>query len=254
MTGVLAGKIAVVTGGGTGIGKAIAEAFAREGGKVVIAGRRSEVIEDVASSISGMAVAADLSVEADVLRLFEACDRAHGRLDILVNNAGVTGPVAAIEDIEIGDFDETLAINTRGVLLCTKYAVPLLKRQGGSVINMSSLMGWRGYPMRSAYCASKFAVMGITQAAAHELGQFGIRVNALCPGAVHGELMVRVVAARARAEGRSEEDIVKASYTDVAALRKWVEPEEVAAVAVFLASDAASAVTGEFIKTDAGRL
>jgi NAD(P)-dependent dehydrogenase (short-subunit alcohol dehydrogenase family) len=108
--------------------------------------------------------------------------------------------------------------------------------------------------MRSAYTASKFAVIGITQAVAHEVGQHGIRVNALCPGAVSGELMDRVIAARAKAEGRAPADIIKANYTDVAAMRKWVDPEEVAEAALFLASDASSAITAEHIKVDAGRM
>jgi NAD(P)-dependent dehydrogenase (short-subunit alcohol dehydrogenase family) len=125
---------------------------------------------------------------------------------------------------------------------------------GGSIINMSSLMGLRGYPMRAAYTATKFAVIGITEAVAQELGPFGIRVNAICPGAVNGELMKRVVSARALAEKRPLKEIIKANYTDKAALRRWVEPEEVAGVALFLASAAASSVTGESIKVDAGRM
>jgi NAD(P)-dependent dehydrogenase (short-subunit alcohol dehydrogenase family) len=127
-------------------------------------------------------------------------------------------------------------------------------RGGGSIINISSLLGLRGYPMRSAYVASKFAVIGISESVAHEVGQYGIRVNALCPGAVRGELMEDVIARRARAEGRSPEEIVKSAYTDVAALRKWVEPEEVAQAALFLASDASSAITGEHVRVDAGRM
>ncbi len=254
MAGTLEGKVSVVTGGGTGIGRAIARTFAREGSKVVVAGRPRDAVEAVAGEIGGMAVFMDVSVESDVAALFETCEKACGRLDVLVNNAGITGPVVNTEDLDMKDWDETLAVNARGVILCTKYAIPLLKRQGGAIINMSSLMGWRGYKMRTPYSASKFAVMGITQAVAHEVGQLGIRVNAICPGAVNGELMERVIAARSAEEGRPPEEIIRANYTDVAALRKWVEPEEIAEVALFLASDAASAITGEFVKVDAGRM
>ena len=254
MAGVLDGKVAVVTGGGSGIGEAIARAFVAAGAKVVVSGRRPEPIERVAGDISGLAVAADVSSEDDVVRLFKACQDAHGRLDILVNNAGVTGPVATAEDMDMAEWDETMAINVRGVILCTKHAVPMLKRQGGSIVNMSSRLGLKGYSMRSPYAASKFAVIGITQSVAFEVGVDGIRCNALCPGAVHGELMERVVAARAEKEGRSAADIVKESYTDAAALRKWVEPEEVARAALFLASDAASAITGESVVVDCGRM
>ena len=118
---------------------------------------------------------------------------------------------------------------------------------------MSALMGLKGYPMRSAYSASKFAVVGLTEAVARELGPSGVRVNALCPGAVSGELMERVIARRAEAEGRAPEDIVRQEYTDVSALRRWVAPAEVAACALFLASDASSSITGECIRTDCGR-
>jgi NAD(P)-dependent dehydrogenase (short-subunit alcohol dehydrogenase family) len=254
MAGVLDGKVAVVTGGGSGIGEAIARLFAASGAKVVVAGRRLEPIERVAGDIGGLAVAADVSSEDSVKGLFKACEDAHGRLDTLVSNAGVTGPVANAEDMDMARWDETMAINVRGVIVCAKHAVPMLKRQGGAIINLSSRMGLKGYPMRSPYAASKFAVIGITQSIAFEVGIHGIRCNALCPGAVHGELMERVIAARAEKEGRPAADIVKESYTDAAALRKWVEPEEVASTALFLASDAASAITGESILVDCGRM
>ena len=253
MAGILYGKVAVVTGGGTGIGEAIARAFAAEGCRVVVSGRRAENIERVAGEIGGLAVAADVSEEDDVAALFRSCDAAHGRLDILVNNAGVTGPVANADDMDMAAWDETMAINVRGVILCIKHGLPLMKRQGGSIINMSSRLGLKGYPMRSPYVASKFAVIGITQSVSFEVGVHGIRVNALCPGAVKGALMDRVIAARAETEGRPAEQIVKESYTDMAALRKWVEPEDVAQAALFLASDAAGAITGESILVDCGR-
>jgi NAD(P)-dependent dehydrogenase (short-subunit alcohol dehydrogenase family) len=114
-------------------------------------------------------------------------------------------------------------------------------------------MGLTGYPMRTAYSATKFALIGMTQALAREVGPSGVRVNALCPGAVSGELMDRVIAARAAAEGRPPEEIVRQHYTDASALRRWVTPEEVAAAALFLASDAGSSITGQTIKVDAGR-
>jgi hypothetical protein len=139
-------------------------------------------------------------------------------------------------------------------MLCMKEAARIMTAQGsGAIVNVSSLMGLQGYPMRSAYCATKFALIGMTEAVAREVGPKGVRVNALCPGAVSGELMDRVIATRAAAEGKPPDQIVRESYTDVAALRRWVEPEEVAEAALFLASDAASSITGERIKVDAGR-
>ena len=254
MAGALDGKAAVITGGGTGIGAAIARRFAAEGCRVMIAGRRREVLEKIAADIGGLAVVADVAREADVAALMARCDEAWGQLDILVNNAGVTGPISPAAVMDMAAWDETFAINVRGVLLCIKHAVPLLKHRGGAIINMSSVMGLRGYPNRSAYTASKFAVIAITESVAHEVGQLGIRVNALCPGAVSGELMDRVVAARAHQEGRSRDEIIKQSYTDVAAMRRWVDPEEIAATALAMAGPAFSAVTGQSLRVDCGRL
>ncbi len=253
--GELAGKVAIVTGAGTGIGRSIAEAFAVEGAAVVVAGRRARPIEAVAGAIGATAVVADVADEAEVKALVKACEDTHGRLDVLVNNAGITGPVLNAHEMDMEKFDETIAINVRGVILCTKHAIQAILRhgEGGSIINISSKSGLGGYPMRSAYVASKFALIGITQSVAHEVGQHGIRVNAICPGAVSGELMDRVIAARAEAEGRDAAEIIKTGYTDAAALRKWVDPEDVAAAAVFLASDAASSITAEHLKVDAGR-
>lgn len=252
--GVLHGRVALVTGGGTGIGAAIARTFAAAGARVAIAGRRADTLTRVAAPIGGLAIVADVADEASVVAMYARIDAEAGGLDILVNNAGVTGPVASAADMDIAAFDQTLAINVRGTLLCIKHAVPRMRaRGGGSIVNLSSLMGLKGTPMRSAYTASKYAVLGITDAVSQEVGVHGIRVNALCPGAVNGELMQRVIAARSAAEGKPAEEIVRAHYTDKASLLRWVEPEEVAAAALFLASPASAAITGERLRIDAGR-
>ena len=252
--GALRGKVAIVTGGGTGIGRSIAERFAGEGAAVVVAGRRWEPLQEVAAEISGTACPTDVSNESDVVHLFETCRQSYGRLDVLVNNAGVIGPIADASGMDMEGWDEVMAINVRGVILCTKHALPMMKTRGGSIINVSSISGLQGYPSRSAYVASKFAVNGITESVAHEVGIDGIRVNSICPGAVHGDLMERVIAKRERVEGRSREEIIASSYTDTAALRRWVESDEVAGLALFLASDASSAITGQLIRIDAGRM
>jgi NAD(P)-dependent dehydrogenase (short-subunit alcohol dehydrogenase family) len=251
---MLDGRVAIVTGGGSGIGAVIARTFARAGARVAIAGRGQERLAQVAREIGGEAIPTDVTDEASVNALFERVDALFGGLDILVNNAGIAGPVAHAADMDIAAWDETMAINVRGAILCIKYAVPRMKaRGGGSIINMSSLMGLKGTPMRSAYTASKYAMLGITDAVSQEVGVHNIRVNALCPGAVNGELMQRVIAARVKAESCSAEDIIRQNYTDKASLRRWVEPEEVAAAALFLASPASAAITGERIRVDAGR-
>ncbi len=251
----LDGKVALVTGGGTGIGEAIAACFAQAGATVVVSGRTADRLAASAARTGCHPITADVSQEPDVRALFEAVAERFGGLDVLVNNAGVTGPVSRAEDMDIAAWDDTMASNVRGTILCIKYAVPLLRRRGGgAIVNMSSLMGLRGYPMRAAYTATKFAVLGITEAVAQEVGVDNIRVNALCPGAVNGELMQRVIAARSKAEGRPPEEIIRANYTDKAALRRWVEPEEVAAAALFLASGASGPITGERLRVDAGRM
>ncbi len=253
--GVLAGKVAIVTGGGTGIGRSIAGLFGKEGAAVVVAGRRQEPLDEVAGEISGTACRADVSREPDVVNLFETCRQTYAGLDVLVNNAGVIGPIANASEMDMEGWDEVMAVNVRGVILCTKYAIPMMKeRGGGSIINVSSISGLRGYPQRSAYVATKFAVNGITESVAQEVGVDNIRVNSICPGAVRGDLMESVIERRVRVEGRSREEIIASSYTDTAALRRWVESDEVAQLTLFLASDASSAITGQLLRIDAGRM
>jgi NAD(P)-dependent dehydrogenase (short-subunit alcohol dehydrogenase family) len=222
---------------------------------VVVAGRRQATLEPVARETGGVAVVCDVTEESQVERLFRTTEDELGRVDVLFNNAGISGPIMPLTEMDAAAWDECVAINLRGAMLCMKHAGRVMcAQESGSIINVSSLMGLRGYPMRAAYSATKFALIGMTEAFAHEVGRHGVRVNALCPGAVSGELMDRVIARRAEAEGRAAEDIIRESYTDPAALKKWVSPEEVAEAALFLASDASSGITGERVKVDAGRL
>lgn len=247
-------KVCVVTGGGTGIGAEIAGLFAAERYRVVVAGRRRQPLDQMAADIDGLAVVADVSNEDHVRALFAACHGAYGRLDVLVNNAAVRGPVMAIEDMDVDGWDEAMAINVTGVALCIKHAVPLLKRQGGSIINISSVAGLKSKATRSPYSASKFAVNGLTQAVAFEVGVDGIRVNALCPGGVTGERFLSSQALRAKVLGTTAEALIRTEYEEPSALKRLVEPGEVAQAALFLASDAASAITGEVLVVDGGRV
>ncbi|HJO68733.1 MAG TPA: SDR family oxidoreductase [Rhodospirillales bacterium] len=254
MTGMLEGKAAVITGGGTGLGAAIARLFAGEGARVVVTGRRLAPLEEVARAVGGLAVAADVADEADVAALMAACDAAFGRLDVLVNNAGLSGPIAAAEVMDIAEWDARFAVNTRGVMLCIKHALPHMKRAGaGAIVNVSSRMALYPKANRSAYAASKAAMHAITESVAQEVGRDGIRVNTLVPGAMPTPMTDGLIAERARTEGRSAEEIIDESYIQPAVLKRWVEVDECARAALYLASDAASAVTGTHLVVDAGR-
>jgi NAD(P)-dependent dehydrogenase (short-subunit alcohol dehydrogenase family) len=251
--GILDGKVAVVTGGGAGIGAAICREFAKAGARVVVADIDGAQAEATAAQFCGLPVVADVRLEDSVSALFAACEVAYQRLDILVNNAGIVPPHASIWELNLVDWEEVMAVNLRGPYLCTKHAMPLLKRQGGSIINMSSRMGLHGAAKQSHYCASKFALRGLTESVAHEAGPHGVRVNSLCPGTVDTERFRERIAGRAKSAGVTAEEIIAKSFTESAALRRVVRPEEVAGTALFLASDAAGAITGEHIRIDAGR-
>jgi NAD(P)-dependent dehydrogenase (short-subunit alcohol dehydrogenase family) len=250
----LDGKTALITGGGTGIGEGVAKVFAAAGAHVIVAGRRAEPLEHVAQNTGGTALICDVTNPDNVKSLFSAATAITGRLDVLVNNAGIPGPIAPVSQVDMTAWRACLEVNLFGAMHCLQEGARIMSSQkSGAIINMSSLMGVQGYPMRSAYCASKFALVGISQAMARELGPHGVRVNILLPGAVSGENMDRILEKRALAEGRPIADIAREDYTNPAALRRWVSPQEVGRAALYLASDLSSATTGETIKVDCGR-
>ncbi len=238
-------KVAMVTGGGSGLGEATARKFAARGYRVVVAGRNLQRCREVVDSIGGLAVAADVTREPDVAALFETCAENFGRLDVLVNNAGGVLLWNRIEDIPTADWDRLFALNLGGVMLCTRQAVPLLKRKGGAIINIASRVGLRGIALQAAYSASKFAVVGFTEATAAELGPYGIRVNALCPAAIRTKTLLARMAARATADAGAEAGPRRAAARGSGAIEGLIEPDEVADAAVFLAD--ASAITGAAI-------
>ncbi len=250
----LDGKLAIVTGGGSGIGEATAKVFSEAGATVVVTGRRPEPLELVAKEIGGHAIACDVSDQAQVRTMFAQALQINGQIDILLNNAGGPGPIAPVAEVDMEAWIQCINTNLLGAMYCLKEAAQIMgKQKSGSIINMSSLMGVRGYPMRSAYVASKFALIGITETMARELGPLNVRVNALMPGAVSGENMDRILAHRAEAEGRNAEEIERENYIDIAALKRWVLPEEVGRAALYYASDLSSAITGDKMKVDCGR-
>ncbi len=250
----LDGKLAIITGGGSGIGKATAQVFADAGAIVVVAGRRLAPLQEVVADIGGHAIACDVSNQDDVKSLFAQARDISGTVDVLVNNAGGPGPIAPVAEVDMQAWVDCMSINLVGAMYCLQEAAKIMTNQkSGSIINMSSLMGIQGYPMRSAYTASKFALIGITETMARELGPLNVRVNALMPGAVSGENMDRILQRRSEAEGRPVAEIEHENYTDVAALKRWVSPQEVGRAALYYASDMSSAITGDKMKVDCGR-
>jgi NAD(P)-dependent dehydrogenase (short-subunit alcohol dehydrogenase family) len=254
----LSGKVALITGGGRGIGRAIALRFASEGAAVMLAATKREALEATAGEIrktGGRAatVIADVSDEAAVKSMVAGTLSELGRLDILVNNAGIGGPTLRVVDMERADWDRTLAVNVTGAFLCAKHAIPhLMEKKSGRIINVTSIAGLMGYPLRSPYAVSKWGMIALTRTLAGELGEHGITVNAIAPGAVKGERVEGVIAARAAALGRPAADVERELFVEPTALKRMVGPDDVAATAAFLASDDAANITGETISVSAG--
>jgi len=193
---------------------------------------------------------ADVSDPEAVDRLFADVRSTLGGLDVLINNAGIEGPIGPVEEISPQEWRRTIAVNLDGQFLCARNAVPLLKAAGGGcIINMSSSAGLGGCPRRSAYVASKWAVIGLTKTLAMELGIFGIRVNAICPGSVEGERIRRVMRADAKALGKTLEE-VDASYVAANSMRAWIRPEEIVGLARFLCAETSIHITGQALSID----
>jgi NAD(P)-dependent dehydrogenase (short-subunit alcohol dehydrogenase family) len=241
-------KVALITGGTTGIGRATAIAFARQGAKVVVSGRRPKEGEETVKLIkeaggTGVFLAADVSKAADVKNLVERTVATYGRLDIAFNNAGVESSVMApTADQDDDDFDKVFAINVKGVYLSMKYQIPaMLKTGGGSIINTSSVAGVIGMPGAGPYVASKHAVIGLTKNAALEYAKLGIRVNAVAPAAIETPMLDRFT-----------ESVPRDLLTSLHPIGRLGKPEEIADAAVWLASSQSSFVTGQTIAVDGG--
>lgn len=253
----LAGKVALVTGGGKGIGRAIAVLFAREGAAILLNGTDKEALDAVAAEITaagGRAFAhpADIADEESVRQMVEKTIAEFGKVDILVNNSGIAGPTAPVIKVDREDWDRTMAVNLTGAFLCAKYTLPgMIERRSGCVLNITSVAGLGGYALRSPYSASKWAMIGLTKSLALEVGAYGITVNAIAPGPVRGPRIEGVIRRRAEEMGVSYEQVER-EYTQMTTLKRMVENEDIAAMALFLASDEGRNITGETINISAG--
>lgn len=247
----LEAKRVIVTGAGVGIGRTIAESFLEAGARVHVCDIDSERLEAFHQCFPELGVTkADVGDPAEVDRLFDEAREHLGGLDILVNNAGIAGPTGMVETLSPSEWTRTISVNLNGQFYCVRRAVPLLKETGGgSIVNLSSNAGLLGFPLRSPYAASKWAVIGFTKTLAEELGEFHIRVNAICPGSVEGDRIERVIKAEAESRGVHPEE-VRESYLKQSALRSFVSAEDVANLVLFICSDMGAKISGQALAVD----
>jgi NAD(P)-dependent dehydrogenase (short-subunit alcohol dehydrogenase family) len=247
----LSGKRVLITAGAGGIGRLTAERMADAGAKVFVCDVDDDALTDLGTTRPDIGQChADVADRDHVAAMFQRAIGFLGGLDALVNNAGIAGPTAPVEDIDPDAFERVLAINVTGQFLCARLAVPHLKAAGGgAIVNLSSAAGKFAFPLRTPYSASKWAVVGFTKSLAAELGAHGIRVNAILPGAVAGDRIDRVIAAKAEARGVPFEEM-KQAYTGLASMNTLIPPEDIAAMALFLVSDACGTLSGQALSVD----
>jgi NAD(P)-dependent dehydrogenase (short-subunit alcohol dehydrogenase family) len=243
----------LVTAGAGGIGAAVARAFHEAGARVHICDIDRSALDRMTAETPGITGSmADASVAADVDLVFDDVQGTLGGLDVLVSNAGIAGPTGSVEDIDALGWERTIAVNLHSQYYFARRAVPLLKQStaGPCLIAMSSVAGRLGYAFRTPYASSKWAIVGMMKSLAIELGPHGIRANAILPGPVEGERMQAVIAARAEAVG-IDTAAMREQYLNRISLRRMVDPDDIAALALFMCSPAARNLTGQAISIDA---
>ncbi|AOO84005.1 SDR family oxidoreductase [Bosea vaviloviae] len=236
----------LVTAGAGGIGRATARAFAAEGAKVHICDVDREALAAMAQSDPAITQSVcDVSDRKAVGGLFGEALAALGGLDCLVNNAGIAGPTGRVDEIDPADWDACVAIDLTGQFNCTRLAVEHLKQSANaSIVNLSSQAGKHGFPLRSPYAAAKWGVIGFTKALAAELGEFGIRANAICPGLVDGARIQSVIANKARSMNISHDEMAARLFAGVS-IKRFVDPNDIAKQIVFLASPFGKTISGQ---------
>ena len=244
----------LITAGAAGIGREFARAFAATGSSVFVCDIDTKAIEAIAKEIPGViARRYDMARRADIERMVPEAVARLGGLDVLINNAGIAGMTLPVADYPPDDWDKVIAVNLTAMFDVTRLAIPHLKQSpAGVIINMSSVAGRFGFKNRSPYAATKWAVIGFTKTLAIELGSCGIRANAIAPGAVEGDRIERVFAGRAQIGGRSIEEVRAAAMAEQS-IKAMIDPKDIAALAVFLASDAAKSISGQVLPIDNDR-
>ena len=240
-----------ITAGASGLGRAFAEAFLAQGAQVAVVDRDAEALARFAAAHPDcVALQADVTDEAGLAETLSFAKAAFGGLDVICANAGTGGPAGPLETLDAQEWRDCVDVNLTGSFLTAKHAIPMLKEQrSGLILFTTSTAGQWGYPNRSPYSAAKWALVGLTKGLAMELGEFGIRVNAIAPGSVEGDRMERVLSMEATARGVDPED-VRAEYVQGVSMKTWVSAEDIAATATFLASDAARLISGQVIAVD----
>ena len=242
------GQRVIITAGAAGIGRAIADAFVAQGATVHVCDIDAEAVATLPDGIVGQTV--DVTDEQALDAWLAGALSQLGGCDVLVNNAGIAGQAGPVEELDLAAWKSCLAVNLDAQMLTCRAVAPVMKSRGhGAIINLSSTSGLFGAPFRAPYAAAKWAVIGFTKTIATELGPHGIRANAICPGAVSGDRMDRVLAAEAQARNVSPQDVYK-DYTSGTSLRRFAEPQEIADLCLYLASDAAKFISGQAIAVD----
>jgi len=236
----------LITAGGAGIGRAMAEGFVAAGHDVWV----TDVDAASLGNLDWRGSLVDASDEAQVAKLFSDIKSEWGEVDVLCANAGIAGPTALVEDVNLSDWQNCVSVNLEGAFLAAKYTAALMKaKRSGAMVFTSSTAGIFGYPNRAPYAAAKWGIIGLMKTLAMELGPYGIRANAIAPGAVEGPRMEGVLEREAAAKGMTRDDVYK-GYAAGTSMRTFVTAQDIADMAVFLGSDAAKRVSGQVIAVD----
>jgi NAD(P)-dependent dehydrogenase (short-subunit alcohol dehydrogenase family) len=244
----------LITAGAAGIGREFARAFAANGAKIFICDIDEKNLAAMAKEIPGLtAQRCDMGSRPEIERMVPDAVKALGGLDVLINNAGIAGLTLPVEQYPPDDWDKVLAVNLTSMFDVSRLAIPHLKKSTAScIINMASIAGRFGFENRSPYAATKWAVIGFTKTLAMELGAFGVRANAIAPGAVDGDRIVRVFQGRSQISGKTMDEVKREAFA-AQSIKSFIDPKDIAQLAVFLASPAAKSISGQVVPIDNDR-